>query len=127
VSGVRLGMAALAVALAILDPAAAPAQIYAPQSIARDFKVEWQATRDRKGSAVEGYLYNTSRQTAQRVRLEIARLDAGGNLVGTSAIWLPGEVLKGDRAYFKAAVPDAPAYRVEVLSFDWSCEGGGGM
>jgi hypothetical protein len=121
----RRTVAALAIALLCLHPTPAPAQIYSPQSIERDFKLEWQATRNRRGPAVEGYLYNTSRQTAQRVRLEIARLDAGGNVVGASAIWLPGEVQKGDRAYFNAAVPDAPAYRVQILSFDWACEGNG--
>jgi hypothetical protein len=125
VSGARRTVAALAIALIGLGAAPAPAQIYSPQSVERDFKLEWQATRDRKGPAIEGYLYNTSRQTAQRVRLEIARLDAGGNVVGAAAIWLPGEVQKGDRAYFRTAVSDAASYRVQILSFDWACEGNG--
>jgi hypothetical protein len=115
----------LAIALLLAGATPAPAQIYTPQSLERDFKVEWQPTRDRRGPAVEGYLYNTSRQTALRVRLEIARLDTSGRVVGRSAIWLPGEVPQGDRAYFKAAVPDAPAYSVHILSFDWACEGNG--
>lgn len=121
----RRAVAALAVALAIAIAAPAPAQIYTPLSLERYFRLEWQTTRDRKGPAVEGYLYNTSMQTAQRVRLAIARLDASGNVVGDSALWLHGEVPKGDRAYFKTSVPEAASYRVQILSFDWTCEGGG--
>jgi len=116
----------LTIALLATSVASVSAQIYAPQSLERYFRIEWQSTRDRKGPAVEGYLYNTSLQTAHRVRLQIARLDGAGNVVGDSAIWVPGEVPMGDRAYFKAAVPDAAGYRVQVLSFDWACEGGGG-
>ena len=29
------------------------------------------------------------------------------------------------RAFFSAAVPEAASYRVQVLSFDWTCQGGG--
>lgn len=122
----RRAIVGLTIALLATTVASVSAQIYAPQSLERYFRIEWQSTRDRKGPAVEGYLYNTSLQTAQRVRLQIARLDGAGNVVGDSAIWVPGEIGLGDRAYFKASVPEAPGYRVQVLSFDWSCDGGGG-
>jgi hypothetical protein len=127
VIGVRRGVGGLTVALLIVTATPVPAQLYAPEALDRYFRVEWQTTRDRKGRAVEGYLYNTSMQTAYRVRLGIARLDGAGNVVGSSAIWVPGDVPRDDRAYFSASVPDAAGYRVQVLSFDWACEGGGGM
>jgi hypothetical protein len=99
----RQAFAWLTVALSLAGAASASAQmIYAPQSIERYFRVEWQVTHDRKGPAVEEYVYNTAYQTA------------------------PGDLSMNDRAYFNASVPEAASYRVQVLSFDWACQGGGG-
>ena len=100
--------------------------LYAPETTDRYFQVEFQVTQSRKGPAVEGYLYNRARQTAQRVRLQIQRVDSTGAVVGSSTIWVPGEVPMESRAFFSAAVPEAASYRVQVLSFDWTCHGGGG-
>jgi hypothetical protein len=123
----RHAIAWLTVALSLAGAVSASAQmIYAAQSIERYFRVEWQVTRDRKGPAVEGYVYNTAYQTAQQIRLQIQRVDASGSVVGNSTIWLPGDVSMNDRAYFNASVPEAASYRVQVLSFDWACQGGGG-
>jgi hypothetical protein len=100
--------------------------IYAPETTDRYFPVEFQVTKNRKGPAVEGYVYNRGHQAAQRVRLQIQRLDTAGSVVGNSTIWIPGEVPMESRAFFSAAVPEAASYRVQVLSFDWTCQGGGG-
>jgi len=51
------------------------------------------------------------------MRLQIERLDASGNVVGSSTV--------DGRASFSASVPDATSYRLQVLSFDWTCGGGG--
>ena len=127
VTGLGRAVTRLVVALLLAGTASASAQmIYAPQSLERYFRVEWQVARDRKGPAVQGYVYNTSHQTAQRIRLQIQRIDASGSVVGDSTIWLPGDVSMDDRAYFSASVPEAASYRVQVLSFDWACQGGGG-
>jgi hypothetical protein len=99
--------------------------IYAPETTDRYFKVEFQVTQKRKGPAVEGYVYNRGRQAAQRVRLQIERVDAAGAVVGSSSIWIPGEVPMESRAFFSASVPGAASYRVQVVSFDWTCQGGG--
>jgi len=104
----------------------ASAQIFAAQSLARYFRVEWRVTRDRKGPAVEGYVYNTAGRTAERMRLQIDRVDASGSVIGNSIIWLPGDVHRNDRAFFSSSVPESASYRVQVLSFDWACDGGGG-
>jgi hypothetical protein len=37
-----------------------------------------------------------------------------------------GGVPPGNRTWFSTRVPPAPAYRVEVLSFDWIGRGGAG-
>lgn len=99
--------------------------IYAPETTDRYFKVEFQVTQSRKGPAVEGYVYNRGHQAAQRVRLQIQRIDAAGAVVGSSTIWVPGEVPMESRAFFSTSVLEAPSYRVQVVSFDWTCQGGG--
>src|SRR2546426_12744584 len=65
-------------------------------------------------------------RTADRMRLQIERLDASGKVVGSSAVWVFGKVRPDGRAYFSASVPEAASYRVRVLSFDWKSDGGGG-
>ena len=120
-------MVGLTLALGFVSILPASAQmLFAPESLQRYFRVEWQPTQNRRGSAVEGYVYNTSYRTAQRVSLQIERVDASGRVVGSSTVWIPGEVPMSDRIYFSASVPAAASYRVQVLSFDWSCQGGSG-
>src|SRR5438445_6643274 len=65
-------------------------------------------------------------RTAEHMRLQIERLDASAKVVGSSTVWVFGTVRVDGRAYFSASVPDAASYRVQVLSFDWTCGGGGG-
>lgn len=117
----------IALTLAALLAGAAPAgaQIYAPQTLERYFRLEWQVTRERKGPAIWGYVYNNGAQSAARMRLQIERLDASGAVVGSSTVWVLGDVPMGNRAYFRASVPEAASYRVQVLSFDWAGGGGG--
>lgn len=125
----RRASTVVAIALLLVGAGAAPAPtqtLISPETTDRYFRVEFDVTHNRKGSAVEGYLYNDSRQTAQRVRLQIQRIDAAGGVVGSSAIWVNGDVPMGSRAFFSASVADAASYRVQVLSFDWSCSGGSG-
>src|SRR5437667_233554 len=90
----RRGIAVLtATALLFTSGAPAAAQIYAPQTLERYFRLEWTVTRDRKGPAIEGYVYNMSRRLVERMRLQIERLDAAGTVVGSSpfemGIWFP--------------------------------------
>ena len=128
-SRARVPIAAWAAALLLggVGAGPAPAQtLISPETTDRYFHIEFEVTRNRKGSAVEGYVYNDSRQTAQRVRLQIQRMDAAGGVVGSSSMWVNGDVPMGSRAFFSAPVTDAASYRVQVLSYDWSCSGGGG-
>jgi len=101
------------------------AQIYAPETIAQDFRVEWQLGQNRKGPVIDGYVYNTSMRTADRMRLKIDQLDAAGNVVGSTTAVVLGTIPNDGRAYFSAKVPPAANYRVQPYSFDWT--GGGGV
>ena len=103
-TAVRRAVTALTVGLLLAGAVAASAQIFVVQSLERYFRVEWRVTRDRKGPAVEGYVYNTAGRTAERMR----------------------DVRRNDRAFFSSSVPEWASYRVQVLSFDWACDGGGG-
>jgi hypothetical protein len=100
--------------------------LYAPETTDRYFQIEFEVTHNRKGPTVEGYVYNRARQTAQRVRLQVQGVDAAGAVVGSSAVWVNGDVPMESRAFFSARVAEAASYRVKVLSFDWTCQGGGG-
>ena len=121
----RRGFLAVTVAVLLGGASAASAQIYAPESLDRYFRLEWQATRGAKGPAIEGYVYNQGAQNAERMLLVIERLDSGGNVGGSSTVWVLGMVPMGNRAYFRASVPEAASYRVRVLSFDWTGRGSG--
>ena len=123
----RRALGGLIVALVLCAPTPGRAQtIYVPETTDRYFQVEFQVVQKRKGPEVEGYVYNRGRQAALRVLLQIQRVDASGAVVGSSRIWLLGEVPMESRAYFSTAVTDAASYRVQVLSYDWACQGGGG-
>lgn len=121
----RRGFLAVTIAVLLGGASAASAQTYAPESLDRYFRLEWQATRGAKGPAIEGYVYNQGAQNAERMLLVIERLDSGGNVAGRSTVWVLGMVPMGNRAYFRAAVPEAASYRVRVLSFDWTGRGSG--
>ena len=116
----RRRIAAFTVAALLTSAAGVSAQDYAPQSLERYFRLEWEVTRGRKGPAIEGYVYNAAMRPADRMRLQIERLDASGKIVGSTTIWVFGGVPVNSRAYFSASVPDATSYRVQVLSFDWT-------
>jgi hypothetical protein len=116
----------MTIGLVLTGWVAASAQIWAPESLDRFFRLEWEVKQARKGPMIEGYIYNFSAQNAERLQLQIDRLDNTGGVVGTSTVWVLGEVPKNNRAYFGASVVAAASYRVQVLSFDWVCNGGGG-
>ena len=122
----RRRIVAFTVAALLTGAAGVSAQIYAPQTLERYFRLEWDVTRGRKGPVVEGYVYNTGPLNAERMRLQIECLDASGRAFGSSTVWVLGLVPMDGRAYFRASVSDAASYRVQVLSFDWARSGGGG-
>jgi hypothetical protein len=120
----RKAMVALTLA-AMLSAAHHPVgRVTADEAVERYFRIEWQVGRDRKGPAIDGYIYNQAQRDAERVRVRIERLDAAGAVVGSSDVWVLGGAPQHGRAYFKASVPAAASYRVSISMFDWSCGGG---
>ncbi len=119
-------IAALSVAALFVSTPGVLAQIYAPQSVERDFRLDWQVTRGKKGPVIEGYVYNMALRSAERMGLQIERLDGTGQVVGNSTARVLGVVPMNGRAYFSTSVPEAVSYRVEVVTFDWGCGGSGG-
>lgn len=119
--------AAITLGIVLAGPVAASGQIFAPQTFEQYFRVEWQVTRNRTHPVIEGYVYNQAVQAAERMLLQVDRLDASGGGVGHSTVRLLGDIPKNGRGYFRASVPEAASYRVQVLAFDWNCSDGGGM
>ena len=60
------------------------AQLYSPETIEQDFRVEWQVGHNGKGPVVDGYVYNKAMRAAEHMRLKIDQLDGAGNVVGSS-------------------------------------------
>ena len=54
--------------------AAASAQMWAPESLDRFFRLEWQVKQARKGPMIEGYVYNFGAQNADHLRLQIDQI-----------------------------------------------------
>jgi hypothetical protein len=83
-------------------------------------------TQGRHGPQAEGYIYNNFSNGAEQMLLAVERVDASGQAVGCSMVWVAGAVAPRDRGYFVTSVPDASAqYRVRVLSFNWEKRRGG--
>src|SRR5881396_2159734 len=80
---------AVLIAAALLTGATGvSAQLYAPQTLERYFRLEWEVTRGRKGPAIEGYVYNNGPRSVEHMRLQIERLDTSGKVVGSSTVWV---------------------------------------
>lgn len=84
----------------------------------RYFEIEWHGAPGER--VVEGYLTNTWGFAAARIQLLVDGLDTSGRLTGQCLSWFGLPLGPGQRAYFNApAPPDAVAYRVGVMAFDW--------
>jgi hypothetical protein len=120
-TGVVLGL------LAVLTMASAgAAAVFSQQTLDERFRIEYQVTSDQSKPVLDGYVYNVySGLSAAHMQLAIDRLDASGNVIGTSTTWVLGEVPPTNRAYFTTRVEPAASYRVRILSFDWIGRTGG--
>lgn len=100
------------------ETAQMPEGMYAAETLDRSFHLEWSVKREATATLVNGYVYNNTNRFAARMRLAIAGVD-GPRVLGASTTWIPDGVPANNRNYFEAWVPNAPGYRVVVLSFDW--------
>ncbi len=117
----RRGFVTLAAGLARAAPVAAP--IDAPESLAPSFRLEWQVSRNAKGPAIVGDVYNQAARSAERMRLVTAQLDNAGQVAGRTIVWVLGVTSMSSRSYFRARVAEAASDRVRVLTFDWTYGG----
>ena len=102
------------------------AAVFSEQTLDQRFRIEYQVTSDQSTPVLDGYVYNVySGLSAAHMQLAIDRLDASGNVIGTSTTWVLGEVPPTNRAYFTTRVEPAASYRVRILSFDWIGRTGG--
>ncbi len=116
-----LGLATALILLGVAGPMDAPtraAELYAPETLDRYFKLEWS----RAGKNVNGYVYNTGNRRAAHMLLLVEGLDGSGKPVTKTTTWVR-DVPPNNRAFFEVAVPTAAAYRVSVQSFDWVEDG----
>ena len=103
--------------MAVLLPGAGAADpIQADATVHQYFRLQWEA----RGPEIAGYVENVSDLPVDRMRLLVERLDASGAVVGASTTWVMGTVVAHHRNYFTTRVPSSPAYRVRILTFDWS-------
>jgi hypothetical protein len=73
---------------------------------------------------VSGYVYNDYGRAVERMQLSIEGLDGSGAVVSTTIGYVLATVPAWNRAYFEVPVPaGAAAYKVRVLSFNWSGQG----
>ena len=122
--GIRVALVLVVVALIAAGSAAAAN--YAQGTLDRYFRIEFEVTAASPRPVISGYIYNMNGGLpADRMRLSIERLDAAGQVIGSSSTWVLGGVPAGNRAYFSAPVEPAASYRVHVLSFDWVDRGSG--
>jgi hypothetical protein len=123
--GIRLALVLVAVALIVAG--SAESANYAQETLDRYFRIEFEVRAASPRPMISGYIYNANRGLdADRMQLSFERLDAAGQVIGSSTTWVLGGVPAGNRAYFSARVEPAASYRVQVLSFDWVLRGAGG-
>jgi len=94
--------------------ALAPAAAQVRESPDPAFRVEWS----KEGRKVNGYVYNQTSRYAARMSLLVEGVDASGKVVAATRTWVP-DVPPNNRAYFQVAVPDAPSYRITIVSYNW--------
>jgi len=120
--------AGLVVAVPGVGPEPAQAGSEAERQVTRAerfFRVEWSAAAGGADqSRIVGYVYNEYGEDAVNVRLRISQLDEAGRPVASLVQPLGDVVRAGGRAFFDVRVPgSAPAYRVQVASFDLTADG----
>lgn len=100
--------------VSMLAPATAPAPVAGQESSDPAFRLEWS----KDGRKVNGYVYNRTSRYAAKMRLLVEGLDVSGKVTAATGTWVT-DVPPNNRTYFQVAVPDAPAYRITIVSYNW--------
>ena len=119
--GVRAARRALAVLAVVAVGTGAGWTQTSGGPFAHYLRLDWEVTKGRRGQAlVSGSLYNDYGFPAVRVQLLVEGVDASGQTINETVVYIDREVPARGRASFEAAVPArGGAYRVTVHFFDW--------
>jgi hypothetical protein len=91
----------------------------------RHFAVEYGPGEYRGHPVVEGWVTNVSPYIMRDVKILVDTLDASGAIAAQRVAYVPGEMPGGSRLFFQVPAAPAPAYRVQVFSYDRFESGGG--
>ena len=84
------------------------------------FQVTWETAQTKKGSPlIAGYVQNTRGNGVANIRLQVATLDAQGQVIATATGLVPGYV--GGFSHISFEVPlekTGIGYRVSIISWD---------
>jgi hypothetical protein len=84
----------------------------------RVFSLTWEPAAHGAKPAVAGYVENVSPYDLTAIRVLVDALDGAGHVTVQRVAWVPGELRGGGRLFFEVPVAVAPAYRVQVFSYD---------
>ena len=122
-SRMTIGAALLACALS-LGACAAPVQLR-PQDMANSFsdgrfQVTWETAQTKTGSPlIVGYVQNTRGNGVANIRLQVATLDAQGQVIATATGLAPGYVGGFSRTSFEVPLEKTGiGYRVSIINWD---------
>src|SRR2546425_1146821 len=122
--GIRVALVLVTVSL--MAAGSAVEANYAQETLDRYFRVEFQVTADSPRPVLSGYVYNMNGGLpADRVRLSIERLDAAGQVIGSSSTWVLGGVPAGQRGRFRAPAGAGAPYPGPGPLFRWVDRGSG--
>jgi hypothetical protein len=111
---------ALLLAGAALLPVGAAAGTHADATVEQYFALQWEPAPGARGPALAGDVRNLGNLPVERMQLLVEPLDHTGAVVGSFRTWVLGQIPAHTSAYFHTRVPPASAYRVSILTFEWS-------
>jgi hypothetical protein len=125
----RMALVVILLAMATLAaPAVSPAELRPLMSgWERILALTWGAGQYRGSPVVEGYVENISPYDLTQIRILVESLDQAGTVTAQRVAWVPGDLRGGGHLFFQVPAQPAPAYRVQVFSYDRiESQGGGG-
>jgi hypothetical protein len=84
----------------------------------RIMTLKWGPGQYRGNPVVEGYVENISPYDLTGIRILVENLDQAGAVTVQRVAWVPGELRGGGHLFFQVPAAPAPAYRVQVFSYD---------
>lgn len=113
------GLAAVAGAVVILATGIGGAES-AVDTLDAHLSVEWDAGWTKDGSpTISGYVRSSRGWHAENVRLQVEALDAEGQVVGKTVVYVNRQIPPFGDAYFSARLAPGAAYRFTLISVDW--------